>query len=85
MALFLLSTLLRYTDLCPVPERVSLPVAEVPRVDLEDGTLLVVPFDDPRCRNPALTGGKGSSLALLGAYRELLDPEQVEYPYIILY
>ncbi|KAK4317043.1 hypothetical protein Pmani_011855 [Petrolisthes manimaculis] len=71
-----------YTDLCPVPERESLPTLTVPQIDLQDdidGAPLVVTLDDPRCRSVDLVGGKGASLAYLMAYKELLDPDQEEY------
>lgn len=69
----------RYTGLCPVPERESLPRVEIPPV-MEGGDVpLVVTLEDPRCRNTGLAGGKGASLAMLTAYRELLDPDQEPY------
>ncbi|KAK8385002.1 hypothetical protein O3P69_014516 [Scylla paramamosain] len=69
----------RYTALCPVPERESLPRVEVPQGLEGSGVPLVVTLEDPRCRNTGLAGGKGASLAMLTAYRELLDPDQQPY------
>ncbi|XP_069169754.1 rifampicin phosphotransferase-like [Procambarus clarkii] len=71
----------RYEDLCPVPERESIPAVEVPRVELgeEDGAPLVLTLDDPLCRNPLLTGGKAASLALLTAFTHLPHPHQGQY------
>ncbi len=60
-----------------MPERESLPAVEAPVGWAVDGVPLVVPLEDPRCRDPSLAGGKGASLAMLTAYRELLDPDQV--------